>query len=1390
MDPTHCLAGNGDCQIVFCRGIVTLSGTAVDEVAESGLSNIDEAWQRARRERDGDHFHVTLLTKADLQRACESLRMNSISDELVANLHATGMEQPDPESTVEVSRCFASLVEQTSIGLSSWVDVGEGRAKDESGEAVFRVVLWPAAAAARRAFGLSPQDFHISLGFRNHDVHGKSKGLVSLTSGAPSLASIGRLTEEAERLMEAGRGSDIDSQNVEALADAALLGATAHDDNDGEAKALRILCQLHGRMKQAERILPCAERLLELDPNDEAGSRSRAFALFMLKHFEDALPAFKHARDQLHKLPQAKREVEEARLQQAETFCQKKVGCKAAQASSSVDSTLFSSDDDFDRAFLVQREMKFPSTAHLKNLGAATRDDKLVDAKRQQVFCGGGRTVCIEEKVDGANLGISLDSQYMPRLQGRSKYVNWETDHQFRGLKDWLEEHSSALCEMLERNRHVLFGEWCAYLHTVSYNRLPGYFIAFDIFDRQAGRFLSRRSFHTRLASTSEPRVPAIPVLDCRAFGSVKEVEELLSRQSRFGPDVLEGVYLRVDEDAVTNSAETFLEDRCKLVRAEFQQAIEESDGGWRGRGRNELDMDMKATYPAESYVFAYQHPAAAAEAAQSSKTSGYIQQNETAAPKENYPKTPHVPFSPGVNDDDVYVSDVTALIAEEVVVTEKLDGGNCCIKEGAVYARTHSQPTKKEHFSPVKELATRLSNSGVNLEGVEIFGENMFAIHSIEYRNLASFFYAFAIRRNGQWLSWDDTVSFCEELDIPTVPVLFRGHFKSQDQMKGCFETWAREPSAVGADVTPEGFVVRRVDSIPGSLFGDNVAKFVRANHIQTDENWGGRWRKARLGTELPRRALRSLGEPLRNKLNNPRDRHTITTPGVGEIELPRNFSFILDDIAVSSTPKNREQILAMASMEVTLVVTLTEETPLPREWFEGTGVRNSFVPVRNYHPPTVQQTDAILMDVAGVIASGKRAMVHCGGGKGRAGTVAACLLLRYGVTSVQDGLAREMNEGLSSSCQMQSDEVLTLLRDARPGSVETERQERFIREYASLLWGRMADAPDIPALVRTVSQARSEHEEETLLSSQLFSQPEATEEAPKQSAKAKREAKEIEKVKKEMAKRAPKYIVCVGLPGSGKSTFSKTLEDTGNWVRANQDDLGRKGCEKRVSETVPQVRQGKIRLVLDRVNSTKEERKEWLDILGTPAPKDIVCLFFDTPTETCKERAAARLDHPTIRAGGGGRIIDDVAKKLQRPSKDEGFSVVEVVRSAEDAAVFLKRIGVDPGPVLAAAGIAECIAEEAEPVAASEHVQVANTIEEDQQNEGPALPAAFLAWLQQALREELDDTDAEAVGAAVEVILADGQLEGQDAAKEVLEDAGAPKAAAALHHYMQKAF
>ena len=63
---------------------------------------------------------------------------------------------------------WLSALKSFNSHSEDWVDVGTGSCKDATGEASFRVVLWPAAAAWWERLELPPKDFHITLGF--HDA--------------------------------------------------------------------------------------------------------------------------------------------------------------------------------------------------------------------------------------------------------------------------------------------------------------------------------------------------------------------------------------------------------------------------------------------------------------------------------------------------------------------------------------------------------------------------------------------------------------------------------------------------------------------------------------------------------------------------------------------------------------------------------------------------------------------------------------------------------------------------------------------------------------------------------------------------------------------------------------------------------------------------------------------------------------------------------------------------------------------------------------------------------------------------------------------------------------------------------------------------------------------
>jgi hypothetical protein len=219
------------------------------------------------------------------------------------------------------------------------------------------------------------------------------------------------------------------------------------------------------------------------------------------------------------------------------------------------------------------------------------------------------------------------------------------------------------------------------------------------------------------------------------------------------------------------------------------------------------------------------------------------------------YPRTYHLPYSPGTTSDDRIAADVSALFREPVVITEKLDGENTCLNRYGVFARSHGAPTRNPWAGYLQERWQILHR---DLGSLELFGESLYAMHSIEYTGLEDYFFLFAIRDGERWLSWDEVETYAFLLALPTVPVLFRGSL-DEPSLRDRITTFVREPSALSdPEVGPsqrEGVVARAARELHDSEFSTHVFKWVRKGHVQTTEHWSRNWRRAPLGYELRRR-------------------------------------------------------------------------------------------------------------------------------------------------------------------------------------------------------------------------------------------------------------------------------------------------------------------------------------------------------------------------------------------------------------------------------------------------------------------------------------------------------------------------------------------------------
>ena len=216
---------------------------------------------------------------------------------------------------------------------------------------------------------------------------------------------------------------------------------------------------------------------------------------------------------------------------------------------------------------------RFPHTPHLAWLGSAEpRDDKVLASTDVAGMLHG--EVVVEEKLDGANLGFSLSPAGELRVQNRGTYLTEPYAGQFARLPAWLATHGEGIADALLDSHDaqlILFGEWCAARHSLSYTRLPDWLLLFDVFDTKAGRFWSRtrrNALAQRLGLATAPQVVH------GRFRLNDLVEGLDTWPSRFRDGPLEGVVVR-------RESADWCEQRAKLVRADFTQSIGEH---WRGR--------------------------------------------------------------------------------------------------------------------------------------------------------------------------------------------------------------------------------------------------------------------------------------------------------------------------------------------------------------------------------------------------------------------------------------------------------------------------------------------------------------------------------------------------------------------------------------------------------------------------------------------------------------------------------------------------------------------------------------------------------------------------------------------------------------------------------------
>jgi ATP-dependent RNA circularization protein (DNA/RNA ligase family) len=209
---------------------------------------------------------------------------------------------------------------------------------------------------------------------------------------------------------------------------------------------------------------------------------------------------------------------------------------------------------------------KFPRTPHLfVDPELDIRDDKILSVQECESFLN--NSILLEEKVDGANIGISLSEKGELLIQNRGNYIIPGSHPQFNRLWDWAYSRVSLFNQHIANN-FMIFGEWCYAKHSIQYTSLPDWFLGFDVFDKKNQTFLNT---NTRNQILQKLNIETIPLLGKGIYSKIDLEKLLASSKSKFYSGPVEGIYLRYED------SERLLK-RAKLVKKEF---IKEIDVHW-----------------------------------------------------------------------------------------------------------------------------------------------------------------------------------------------------------------------------------------------------------------------------------------------------------------------------------------------------------------------------------------------------------------------------------------------------------------------------------------------------------------------------------------------------------------------------------------------------------------------------------------------------------------------------------------------------------------------------------------------------------------------------------------------------------------------------------------
>lgn len=249
--------------------------------------------------------------------------------------------------------------------------------------------------------------------------------------------------------------------------------------------------------------------------------------------------------------------------------------------------------------------IKYPRTQHIESSGLQSGDEDLDIIPFSELK---NKRLVIEEKIDGANCGISFNYDCDLLLQSRGHFLMGSNDKiHFDPLKVWAKTWQNELFYALS-DRYIMYGEWMYALHSVFYDLLPHYFMEFDIFDKKEKVFLDTEARQRLITEAKlQDKISSVKVVGIgNTWEKLEQITNMVGKSHfisenaidilkgdlvKYGVDenvskvllklnesnIMEGLYIKWEENGIVRG-------RYKFVRGNFVQSIKDSNTHWMDR--------------------------------------------------------------------------------------------------------------------------------------------------------------------------------------------------------------------------------------------------------------------------------------------------------------------------------------------------------------------------------------------------------------------------------------------------------------------------------------------------------------------------------------------------------------------------------------------------------------------------------------------------------------------------------------------------------------------------------------------------------------------------------------------------------------------------------------